>query len=119
MASIGGLPGTRILAATTVEETLPLGGLAQPPYLNQMVAVATELSPRMLLDALHGIERAAGRERGERWESRTLDLDLVRHGSVVLSEPDLQLPHPGLGSRDFWQRELAELNRRLASVSST
>ena len=88
-----------------------MGGRDQPPYLNQMVVVETRLPPRELLAACHAIEAQAGRVRRERWESRPLDLDLVRYGDIVLAEPGLTLPHPGLPTRDFWQRELAELAR--------
>jgi len=105
------LPGTSLVAASPVEETAPLGGRDQPPYLNQMVALDTTLAPRALLDACHAIEAEAGRVRRERWASRTLDLDLVRYGALTLAEPGLELPHPGLATREFWQRELAELAR--------
>ena len=107
--ALGRLPGTELTAASAIEETEPLAGLAQPPYLNQMVVLETTLSPRALLDALHDIERQAGRVRGSRWEARTLDLDIVRYGEQRVDEPDLIIPHPGLPHRDFWLRELAEL----------
>jgi 2-amino-4-hydroxy-6-hydroxymethyldihydropteridine diphosphokinase len=109
-AALAALPGTTLVAESAVEETAPLGGLAQPPYLNQMVLLETALEPRALLEACQAIERAAGRERGSRWASRTLDLDIVRYGDRVVAEPDLVIPHPGLPERDFWQRELAELS---------
>ncbi len=103
------LPGTQLLGASTVEETMPLGGLAQPAYLNQMVLVETELEPRALLEACQAIENRAGRVRAERWGPRTLDIDIVRYGRRRISEPGLVIPHPGVADRDFWQRELAEL----------
>jgi 2-amino-4-hydroxy-6-hydroxymethyldihydropteridine diphosphokinase len=108
-AALAALPGSRLLAVTTVEETTPLGGPLQGPYLNQMAAVETTLEPRALLLILQQIERDAGRHRAERWGPRTLDLDIVRFGEQQVSEPDLTIPHPGLATRDFWQRELAEL----------
>ncbi len=100
-----------LCGVSCIEETAPLGGLDQPAYLNQMVALDTLLSPRDLLVALHGIELEAGRVRRARWESRTLDLDLVRYGELSLREPGLVLPHPGLPEREFWRRELLELKR--------
>lgn len=106
------LPDTVLKAASSVEETAPLGGRAQPWYLNQMVALDTRLSPRQLLAALQEIERQAGRARREPGASRTLDLDIVRFGDRELDEPDLVIPHPGLVDRDFWQRELGELTER-------
>jgi 2-amino-4-hydroxy-6-hydroxymethyldihydropteridine diphosphokinase len=107
--ALAALPGTRLVAASSVEETAPLGGMVQPPYLNQMVLLETALDPRALLQACHDIERASGRVRGERWGPRTLDLDIVRFGQQRLSEPDLVVPHPELPNREFWQRELSEL----------
>jgi 2-amino-4-hydroxy-6-hydroxymethyldihydropteridine diphosphokinase len=106
---LASLPDTELLAASAIEETAPLAGMQQPPYLNQMVLLSTGLEPRALLEACQTIERHEGRERGERWGPRTLDLDIVRFGQRRVSESDLIIPHPELGNRDFWQRELAEL----------
>ncbi len=108
---LAALPSTRLLGASAVEETLPLLGQRQPAYLNQMVALETTLEPERLLEACLAIEKAAGRERGERWASRTLDLDVVRYGEVTADSPTLTLPHPALAERDFWRRELDELSR--------
>lgn len=108
------LPGTRLLATSRVEETVPFGTAAQGPYLNQMVALRTSIAPLPLLGELQRIERALGRVRRTRWGARTIDLDLVRHGDLTLDHPALALPHPGLASRDFWRRELAELDALLA-----
>jgi 2-amino-4-hydroxy-6-hydroxymethyldihydropteridine diphosphokinase len=110
--ALAALPDTRLLAASTIEETPPLGGMSQPPYLNQMVLLATALEPRPLLHALQEIERSRGRLRTERWGPRTLDLDIVRFGDRRVSESDLIIPHPELSNRDFWRRELAELEPR-------
>ena len=108
---LGRLPRTTLQAASSIQETAPLGDLDQPRYLNQMVVLETALSPRELLTACQAIETEAGRVRRERWASRTLDLDLVRYGDVALQEPGLTLPHPGLGHRTFWAEELEELAR--------
>jgi 2-amino-4-hydroxy-6-hydroxymethyldihydropteridine diphosphokinase len=108
-AALAALPGTRLLAESAVEETAPLAGMDQPPYLNQMVLLETVLEPRALLAACQAIERSRGRVRAERWGPRTLDLDIVRYGHRRMADPDLIIPHPGLSDRDFWIRELAEL----------
>lgn len=108
--AIAGLPGTRLLAASAIEETEPLGGRAQPRYLNQMLLVQTALAPHALLHGIQAIEAARGRERAGRWDSRTLDIDVVRYGDLAYTDAELTLPHPGLAHRDFWQRELAELD---------
>jgi 2-amino-4-hydroxy-6-hydroxymethyldihydropteridine diphosphokinase len=107
--ALAALPGSRLLGVSGIEETTPLGGPAQGPYLNQMIALETTLEPRALLAALQRIERDAGRMRDERWAPRTLDLDIVRFGGQEVRQPDLTIPHPGLETREFWQRELAEL----------
>jgi 2-amino-4-hydroxy-6-hydroxymethyldihydropteridine diphosphokinase len=107
--ALAALPDTRLVAASSIEETAPLGGMDQPPYLNQMVLLETGLEPRRLLEACQAIERARGRVRVGRWGPRTLDVDVVRYGGRQVREPDLIIPHPELPRRDFWLRELAEL----------
>jgi 2-amino-4-hydroxy-6-hydroxymethyldihydropteridine diphosphokinase len=107
---LGSLPGTTLLGMSKVEETKPLGTIPQPDYLNQMVLLETSLPPRVLLEACLEIERETGRVRGpDKWGPRTLDLDIVRYDDLSLREPGLTLPHPGLGERDWWQREMKEL----------
>jgi 2-amino-4-hydroxy-6-hydroxymethyldihydropteridine diphosphokinase len=107
--ALAALPTTTLIAVSEIEQTAPLAGMAQPPYLNQMVLLETRLSPRELLDACHAIEQSRGRVRTELWGARTLDLDIVRYGGRRVNEPDLIIPHPELANRDFWLRELAEL----------
>ena len=113
-ARLAALPGSRLLDASSVEETAPLGNIPNGggPYLNQMVALETTLAPHALLDALHAIEHEAKRERTIRWGPRTLDLDIVMFDAQTVSDPDLTVPHPGLGHREFWDRELAELKAK-------
>ena len=106
---MGRLPGTRVLAASAVEETAPLGPVPQGQYLNQMLLVETGLPPRALLEALLAIERAEGRVRRERWGPRTLDCDIVLYGDRRIRERDLVVPHVELPNREFWIRELRQL----------
>ncbi len=108
-AALAALPDSRLLAVSRIEETAPLDGPAQGLYLNQMAALETTLEPRVLIAGLQRIERDAGRFRDERWGPRTLDLDIVRFAEQEVRDPDLIVPHPGLETRDFWRRELAEL----------
>ena len=103
------LPESALVAVSSIEETAPLGGMQQPPYLNQMILLETSLEPRALLAALQEIERSEGRTRTDRWGARTLDLDIVRFGRRHVREPGLIIPHPELANRDFWRRELAEI----------
>ena len=108
-AALAALPGSRVVAESSVEETAPVSDVPQGAYLNQMVALETTLAPRELLAALQRIEHDAGRVRTVHWGPRTLDLDIVRYGDVRMAEPELTIPHPQLANRDWWQRELAEL----------
>jgi 2-amino-4-hydroxy-6-hydroxymethyldihydropteridine diphosphokinase len=111
------LPASRLRAASAVEETAPFGPAAQGPYLNQMVAIQTSLPPLVLLAELQRIERSLGRVRRGRWGPRTIDLDLVRMDAIEMRSPTLLLPHPGLPARDFWRRELAELEALLGAAA--
>jgi 2-amino-4-hydroxy-6-hydroxymethyldihydropteridine diphosphokinase len=113
---LAALPSTRIAALSEVDETAPLGGLDQPPYLNQMALLETGLSARQLLLHLHEIEEARGRERSSRWQSRTLDLDIVDFEGEHSLDPELRLPHPGLADREFWRRQIAAVKASVRSV---
>jgi 2-amino-4-hydroxy-6-hydroxymethyldihydropteridine diphosphokinase len=107
--AIASLAKTRVLGRTDVEETAPIGPVEQGPFLNQMIAIETELSPSELLGELQRIELEAGRVRGERWGPRTLDLDIVLFERQSAHEPGLTVPHPELSNRPFWLGELKTL----------
>ena len=107
--AIARLGGTRVLGQTEVLETAPIGPIAQGPFLNQMIAIETVLTPPELLAELQRIEADAGRVRDARWGPRTLDLDIVLFENQAVREPGLTVPHPELSNRDFWLRELTEL----------
>jgi 2-amino-4-hydroxy-6-hydroxymethyldihydropteridine diphosphokinase len=108
---------TTVTACSSLYETRPLGP-AREPFLNAVVELETMLEPTALLAGLLAIERAHGRERRERWASRTLDLDLLLYlrgdATVELHTRDLALPHPELCHRDFVLVPLAELAPALA-----
>jgi 2-amino-4-hydroxy-6-hydroxymethyldihydropteridine diphosphokinase len=110
---IAAMAGVRVLRASAIEATAPLGGRPQPEYLNQMLLIETTLAPAELLRRCHYLEQQAGRERSLAWASRTLDIDLVRYDSELCDLPDLVLPHPGLRDRDFWAREIATLEEHV------
>lgn len=82
---------------------------SQPDYINAVALVDTTLDPAETLTALHGIERAFGRERGAPNAARTLDLDLVAHGDTLMDTPSLTLPHPRAAERLFVMGPLAEI----------
>lgn len=110
---IGEIPDVAIIARSSVDETEPLGPVAQDRYLNQMIALRTTLSPPELLVALHQVERSGGRVRTVRWGPRTIDLDIVKYARTTWNSSELQVPHTEIDNRDFWQRELAELAEAL------
>jgi 2-amino-4-hydroxy-6-hydroxymethyldihydropteridine diphosphokinase len=94
-------PGLTFVAVSPVYETDPVGGPEQDAYLNAVVIAESALSPRVLLDRAHSIEKAFGRERLERWGPRTLDVDLIMVGGVMSDDPELTLPHPRAHERAF------------------
>jgi len=102
-------PGVRVVAISRVFASDPVGGPPQPEYLNAVVAVDTDLSPRQLLDVAHRLEDAAGRVRAERWGPRTLDVDILLVGDEEVDEPDLSVPHPRMGHRAFVLGPLGDL----------
>lgn len=98
------------LRLSTIVETEPWGYEAQPKFLNAVAELETALEPRELLDQLLDVERQLGRERiGPRWGPRTIDLDLLVYGDLMLDEPGLTVPHPELAQRLFVLEPLAEL----------
>ncbi|MCK6460724.1 MAG: 2-amino-4-hydroxy-6-hydroxymethyldihydropteridine diphosphokinase [Planctomycetes bacterium] len=109
-AAVEGLAAAgQVLAVSSFRETEPVGGPPQPRYLNAAVTVETERSPRDLLALAQELERRAGRTRGVRFGPRTLDVDLLLFGDLLLEEPLLVVPHPRLGERLFVLEPLAEI----------
>jgi 2-amino-4-hydroxy-6-hydroxymethyldihydropteridine diphosphokinase len=101
---------TRVVRVSSVYDTEPVGGVAQPNFLNAVVQLDTQLSARQLLWNLQLIERRLGRVRSQRWGPRTIDLDLLLFGDLVLDEPDLRIPHLELRRRAFVLVPLVELD---------
>jgi 2-amino-4-hydroxy-6-hydroxymethyldihydropteridine diphosphokinase len=102
--AIGDLPETDVLAVSPVYETAPVGGPAQPDYLNAVLVIETGLAPRDLLAATQRIEADFGRVRAEgseRFGPRTLDIDIVSFAGDVSDDPVLTLPHPRAHERAF------------------
>jgi dihydroneopterin aldolase/2-amino-4-hydroxy-6-hydroxymethyldihydropteridine diphosphokinase len=93
--------GLEVTAIAPLARTGPVGGPEQPDFLNTVVLGRTTLSPRALLHVCQGIEQAHGRERHEHWGPRTVDIDVIVHGSTVASADDLELPHPRAHQRAF------------------
>jgi 2-amino-4-hydroxy-6-hydroxymethyldihydropteridine diphosphokinase len=99
-----------LVAVSPVYETGPVGGPpGQGPYLNVVAELRTEASPRELLAVARTAEAGAGRTRQERWGPRTLDVDILLVGDLVVREADLQVPHPRMWERGFVLVPLADL----------
>lgn len=109
MLEIGALPKTRLLARSSLYRTAPVGFVEQPDFINAVAMAETALAPHALLDALLGIERRHGRVREFRNAPRTLDLDILLYGDLVLHEHGLTLPHPRMHERAFVLLPLAEI----------
>jgi 2-amino-4-hydroxy-6-hydroxymethyldihydropteridine diphosphokinase len=107
------LPGTRCLARSPLYRSAPVDGDG-PDYINAVAQLQTDLSPEVLLGALHEIEARFGRERPYRNAPRTLDLDLLLYGQRRIDTPRLTLPHPRLHERAFVVRPLLDLAPELA-----
>jgi len=106
--AVAGLPD--VVAVSPVYETAPVGGPpGQGRYLNLVVELDTELSPRQLLAVCADLEAAAGRVRHDRWGPRTLDVDVLLVGDLVVDDADLQVPHPRMWERSFVLTPLSDL----------
>jgi 2-amino-4-hydroxy-6-hydroxymethyldihydropteridine diphosphokinase len=114
VAGLAAAEGVTVVAVSPVYETEPVGGPEQPDYLNAVVAVDTDRTPRELLEIGQRVEDAAGRVRGERWGPRTLDVDILLVGYEEVDDPDLVVPHPRLYERAFVMMPLADLDPMLA-----
>ena len=106
--------GDRVVAVSPVYETEPVGGPpGQQDYLNIVVELDTDQTPRQLLGLCRRLEAAAGRVRGERWGPRTLDVDVLLVGELRVDEPDLVVPHPRMHERRFVMAPLADVASEL------
>jgi len=117
--AVGTLDGheqIEVVAVSDLYETDPVGGPEQELFLNLAVSVDTSLAPMALLEACQAIEAAAQRERLVRWGPRTLDIDMLLYGSIVVNEPVLTLPHPRMWERRFVIEPLADIAPNLVPV---
>ena len=109
VSELDAIEHTRVLVASSLYRSAPVGYADQPDFINAVAKLQTRLSPRELLDALHVIEDRHGRRRSVRNAPRTLDLDLLLYGMLVVHEEGLTLPHPRMHERAFVLLPLAEI----------
>lgn len=101
VADLAATDGIEVLAVSPLARTAAVGNVDQPDFLNAVVVARTTLSPRGLLRVTQAIELRHGRERHEHWGPRTLDIDIVVHGTTLAVTEDLELPHPRAHERAF------------------
>jgi len=111
LEQIARLPETALGRVSSLYDTAPVGELDQPNFLNAVAALETDLTARQLLWNLLLVERRLGRVRtpGTRYGPRTIDLDLLLFGDLVVDEPGLVVPHPRFRERRFVLEPLAEI----------
>ena len=109
-AAVQALPDSGFARCSPLYRSAPMGPSSQPDFVNAAAAVLTRLEPHELMRELQAIEKAQGRRRdAAHWGPRVLDLDLLVLGSLVIDEPDLRIPHPGIAERNFVLFPLADL----------
>jgi len=118
LAALSAMPGTALEKASSVIETEPVDvpeEFAGLKFLNQAAVFWTSLSAEEFSRRMHAIEDDMGRVRTVRNGPRTIDIDLIDFGGIVMTTPELMLPHPRAAERDFVRRPLAELGMTLGS----
>jgi 2-amino-4-hydroxy-6-hydroxymethyldihydropteridine diphosphokinase len=106
-------PDLRLLRVSSTYETEPIGYREQRWFLNLVAEFETELFPRQLLHRMQKVERQLGRRRVIENGPRTIDIDILLFGSVVMNTDELEIPHPRFRDRRFTLAPLAELNPKL------
>jgi len=99
-----------------VYETEPVGDVAQEDFLNLVLELETDATPRELLERAHQAEAARGRSREVHWGPRTLDADVLLVGEETSEDPEILIPHPRMYERAFVLYPLAELAPTLVSA---
>jgi len=109
-AALQKLPDSGFARLSCLYRSAPMGPTDQPDFVNAAAAILTKLDARELFQALKDIEDAQGKRRDTpRWGPRVIDLDLLVMGSLVVDQPDLHIPHPGIAERNFVLLPLADI----------
>ena len=98
-----------VTSQSKLYETAPWGVIDQPAFINQVIQIQTELSPKKVLEQTLNIEKQLGRERRLRWGARVIDIDILYYADFILEDSDLHLPHPRLHERRFTLVPLVEI----------
>lgn len=113
ITALADLPDSHLEAVAPRYRSRAMGPGCQPDYINTAARLRTALKPLPLLRQLQRLEDLRGRIREVRWGPRTLDLDLLLYADHSVSTPELTLPHPGLGVRNFVLAPLLDLDPQL------
>lgn len=100
---------SRITKVSSLYETDPVGKEDQPEFINCIAEIQTDLSAQDLLKKLNLAEEKLGRVRHEKWGPRTIDLDIIFYGNLVINEENLEIPHPRAHLRRFVLEPLCEI----------
>lgn len=99
----------KIISLSSLYETASWGKTNEPEYINQVIHLRSSMAAEEILKIIISIEKQLGRERKEKWGSRTIDIDILFYADQVVNEPDLIIPHPQLHLRRFTLAPLHEL----------
>jgi len=100
---------TKVVWASSVYETDPVGKTDQPKFLNAALEIETALPPGELHGELQSIEQRVGRRKGERWGPREIDIDVLLYDGLVFNDGGFQVPHPEMEGRKFVLVPLKEI----------
>lgn len=114
LEDLGSIAQTVLVKRSSLYRSKPLGYADQPPFVNAVALLDTALPAERLLDALQAIEAQHGRRRSFANAPRTLDLDLLLYGDVVVDQPGLVVPHPRMHLRAFVLQPLLEIAAGIA-----
>ncbi|SIT11435.1 2-amino-4-hydroxy-6-hydroxymethyldihydropteridine diphosphokinase [Neptunomonas antarctica] len=104
------IPGCTLLSSSSLYRSDPVGPAGQPDYVNAVALLDTALTPEALLDQLQILEQQHRRVRHTHWGPRTLDLDIIMFGDLIINSDRLAVPHPFAGERNFVLWPLSEIS---------
>ncbi len=98
-----------IITTSSLYQTQAWGNTQQPDFLNQIIEISYKKSPHELLVDVLSIENKMGRLRSEKWGPRTMDIDILFFGQLVVTDKNLKIPHPEIAKRRFTLLPLVEI----------
>ncbi|MFQ5965730.1 MAG: 2-amino-4-hydroxy-6-hydroxymethyldihydropteridine diphosphokinase [Candidatus Scalinduaceae bacterium] len=110
ITKINACKGIHVVNKSGFYKTKPIGGPAQPDYVNCVLELDTDITPQKLLEKCKRIESELGRTRGVRWGPRVIDIDILLYGSKVVNDHNLKIPHENMHTRIFVLEPLYEIS---------